>query len=289
MTITQSILVLRHVYASAVQLCRCCAGAEQSGQRGPILEVLKDERDRTLSSTCCSQGKVQQWCSYLSLLCPIPSIDSYLKAQIAKLKHSGNPRARSIIQQRAIPLPTSWTRHPAEATGTRLGPDGADIRKQRSTLTKLSPCGISAIAYEGVRIGQSSRRLGCGHRVGPEGLTHPQPPTTFLRQARKWRCLSAIPTPTRETVDRKVCPFQVHGHRCPDGRPQDQVLSSLRPSPMALRYTLLFTAEDCFHNNLTLYGVNQVGPPIARKPQQIDNGVQLREVPAGLGLDDENE
>ncbi|SCZ96236.1 BZ3500_MvSof-1268-A1-R1_Chr8-2g10060 [Microbotryum saponariae] len=33
--------------------------------------------------------------------------------------------------------------------------------------------------------------------------TETDAPTTFLRRARKWRCFSAIPTPTREIVDRK--------------------------------------------------------------------------------------
>ncbi|SGY40706.1 BQ5605_C003g02412 [Microbotryum silenes-dioicae] len=59
---------------------------------------------------------------------------------------------------------------------------------------------------------------------------------------------------------------------------------------MPLRYPLLFPAgEDGFHPNIPLCGFHQAGPPIARNREQIDNGVQLREVLAGLGLDDEDE
>ncbi|SCZ97375.1 BZ3500_MvSof-1268-A1-R1_Chr4-2g07172 [Microbotryum saponariae] len=84
--------------------------------------------------------------------------------------------------------------------------------------------------------------------------------------------------------------LQVHGDRCADGRPKYQVVSSLHPSAMPLRYPLLFPAgEDGFHPNIPLCGFHRAGPPIARNREQIDNGVQLREVLAGLGLDDEDE
>ncbi|SGY19811.1 BQ5605_C017g08325 [Microbotryum silenes-dioicae] len=112
-------------------------------------------------STCCSQGKVQ----LPPLSGPIPSIDSCLKGR--------------------IPRPTfakTWLICPAEAADTQLGPDGADSRIQRSTLTKLN----STL------------------RTGNRFLAETDAPTTFLRRARKWRCLSAIPTPTREIVDRKT-------------------------------------------------------------------------------------
>ncbi|SGY11902.1 BQ5605_C011g06313 [Microbotryum silenes-dioicae] len=84
--------------------------------------------------------------------------------------------------------------------------------------------------------------------------------------------------------------LQVHGDRCPDGRPKYQIVSSLHPSAMPLRYPLLFPAgEDGFHPNIPLCGFNQAGPPIARNREQIDNGVQLRELLAGLGPDEEDE
>ncbi|SDA02464.1 BZ3501_MvSof-1269-A2-R1_Chr12-3g03608 [Microbotryum saponariae] len=47
--------------------------------------------------------------------------------------------------------------------------------------------------------------------------------------------------------------------------------------------------EDGFHPNISLCGFHQAGLPIARNREQIDNGVQSREVLAGLGLDDEGE
>ncbi|SGY20062.1 BQ5605_C017g08452 [Microbotryum silenes-dioicae] len=112
-------------------------------------------------STCCSQGKVQ----LPPLSGPIPSIDSCLKGR--------------------IPRPTfakTWLICPAEAADTQLGPDGADSRIQRSTLTKLN----STL------------------RTGNRFLAETDAPTTFLRRAPKWRCLSAIPTPTREIVDVKT-------------------------------------------------------------------------------------
>ncbi|SGY77439.1 BQ5605_C005g03639 [Microbotryum silenes-dioicae] len=84
--------------------------------------------------------------------------------------------------------------------------------------------------------------------------------------------------------------LQVHGDRCPDGRPKYQTVSSLHPSAMPLRYPLLFPAgEDGFHPNIPLCGSNQAGPPISRNREQIDNGVQLRELLDGLGPDEEDE
>ncbi|SGZ28347.1 BQ5605_C027g10318 [Microbotryum silenes-dioicae] len=72
---------------------------------------------------------------------------------------------------------------------------------------------------------------------------------------------------------------QVCSHRCPDGRPKYQVVSSLHPSAMPLRYPTLFAAEEnSSHLNTPLCGFHQAGPPIARNREQIDNGVQLREV-----------
>ncbi|SGY34554.1 BQ5605_C002g01652 [Microbotryum silenes-dioicae] len=59
--------------------------------------------------------------------------------------------------------------------------------------------------------------------------------------------------------------LQVHGDRCPDGRPKYQIVSSLHPSAMPLRYPLLFPAgEDGFHPNIPLCGFHQARPPIAR-------------------------
>ncbi|SGY70062.1 BQ5605_C004g03098 [Microbotryum silenes-dioicae] len=118
-------------------------------------------------STCCSQGKVQ----LPPPPSPIPSIEIYLKDSV---QSSSIPQKRPVAQQRAVfhfdqtrlgtlGLPVFrvfgrryhrlgalipavnqrpafaqiWLIDLAEATDTRLGPDGADSRIQRSTLTKL--------------------------------------------------------------------------------------------------------------------------------------------------------
>ncbi|SGZ04895.1 BQ5605_C032g11096 [Microbotryum silenes-dioicae] len=55
---------------------------------------------------------------------------------------------------------------------------------------------------------------------------------------------------------------------CPAGRPKYQVVSSLHPSAMPLRYPLLFPAgEDGFHPNIPLCGV---------PPSQVANRQKLR-------------
>ncbi|SCZ99555.1 BZ3500_MvSof-1268-A1-R1_Chr3-1g06094 [Microbotryum saponariae] len=114
-------------------------------------------------STCGSQGKVR----LPPLPSPIPSIEIYLKARIANARSYNNALsftslAAHIDQTRLGTLgppvfrvfgrlyyrlgpavnqrpATAQTRliEPAEATDTRLGPDGADTRRQRSTLIKL--------------------------------------------------------------------------------------------------------------------------------------------------------
>ncbi|SGY43348.1 BQ5605_C001g00016 [Microbotryum silenes-dioicae] len=44
--------------------------------------------------------------------------------------------------------------------------------------------------------------------------------------------------------------LQVHGDRCPDGRPKYQIFSSLHPSAMPLRYPLLFSVDPLQHSSL---------------------------------------
>ncbi|SGY14839.1 BQ5605_C013g07124 [Microbotryum silenes-dioicae] len=162
-------------------------------------------------STCCSQGKVQ----LPPLSGPIPSIDSCLKGRIPNARsynklnalHSRTPHVSDFL----TPLPSTgptlgalipainqrptfaktWLICPAEATDTQLGPDGADSRIQRSTLTKLNST---------VRTGNRFS----GSCASAYHLAETDAPTTFLRRAPKWRCLSAIPTPTREIVDLKT-------------------------------------------------------------------------------------
>ncbi|SGY29942.1 BQ5605_C002g01099 [Microbotryum silenes-dioicae] len=146
-------------------------------------------------STCCSQGKVQ----LPPLSGPIPSIDSCLKGRIPALKdpacfgffdaftidwaHSRRPsschQSAPNLCQNMAHLPGRGHRH---STWTRR-------RRQSHTKIYFDQARFY-VAYrqsfcEGICIGQSSRRL--GQRVAP-----------------KWRCLSAIPTPTREIVDLKT-------------------------------------------------------------------------------------
>ncbi|SCZ97908.1 BZ3500_MvSof-1268-A1-R1_Chr3-3g06449 [Microbotryum saponariae] len=125
----------------------------------------------------------------------------------------------------------TWLICPAEAIDTQLGPDGADSRIQRSTLTKLDSM------------------LGTGHRfvvreMGPAPLSNTWPGPTY-------------PQPS----------YVEHGNG--DAylrfRHQDyQVVSSLHPSAMPLRYPLLFPAgEDDFLPNIPLCSSNQAGSPLA--------------------------
>ncbi|SGZ22749.1 BQ5605_C022g09537 [Microbotryum silenes-dioicae] len=63
--------------------------------------------------------------------------------------------------------------------------------------------------------------------------------------------------------------LQVHGDRCPDGRPKYQVVSSLHPSATPLRYPLLFPAEeDSFHLNIPLCSSKQAGSSFADKEDE---------------------
>ncbi|SGY20239.1 BQ5605_C017g08544 [Microbotryum silenes-dioicae] len=141
----------------------------------------------------------------------------------------------------------TWLICPAEATDIQLGPEGADSRIQGSTLTKLDST------------------LRTGNRL----LAEIDAPTTFLRRAPKWGCLSAIPgrSWTQDLI------LQVHGDRCPEGRPKYPIVSSLHPSAMPLRYPLLFPAEeDSFHLNIPLCAFNQIGPLFAKRPRRGGRG-----------------
>ncbi|SGY58155.1 BQ5605_C006g04345 [Microbotryum silenes-dioicae] len=228
-------------------------------------------------STCCSQGKVQ----LPPLSGPIPCINSYLKARIAALK---DPASLAQI----------WPIDPAEATDTRMGPDGADSRIQISALTKLESMlrtkihFVREFAWAKARAGWDTAKESALRLCPPPGRdrrTHNLPMSST--EMAMLICDSDTNTGDRGPQD---CILQVHGDRCPDGRPKYQTVSSLHPSAMPLRYPLLFPAgEDGFHPNIPLCGFHQAGPPIARNREQIDNGVQLREVVAGLGLDDEDE
>ncbi|SGY45470.1 BQ5605_C001g00288 [Microbotryum silenes-dioicae] len=267
-------------------------------------------------STCCSQGKVQHAAASPS---PAQSRGSFLKARMpvscsvrqqakafrenarsynnalsftslaahwdqsqvgtlgppvfrvfGRLYHRLGALIPAVNQRPAFAQ--TWLIDRAKATDTRLGPDGADSRIQRSTLTKLE-----SILRTGNRF------------VREPGPTHPQP--SYVEHGNGDAAMLICDSDTN-TGDRgrQDLILQVHGDRCPEGRPKYQIVSSLHPSAMPLRYPLLFPAgEDGFHPNIPLCGFYQAGPPIARNREQIDNGVQLRELLAGLGLDDEDE
>ncbi|SGZ04271.1 BQ5605_C032g11054 [Microbotryum silenes-dioicae] len=128
----------------------------------------------------------------------------------------------------------TWLINPAEATDTRLEPDGADSHMQRSTLTKLESM------------------LRTGNRFMREFAS------AKARAARKWRCLSAIPTPTREIVDVKTLFSRCTVIDVPRVGPSTRSLArSIRLR--CLRYPLLFPAgEDGFHPNIPLCGSTMV-------------------------------
>ncbi|SDA02495.1 BZ3501_MvSof-1269-A2-R1_Chr12-3g03639 [Microbotryum saponariae] len=231
-------------------------------------------------STCCLQGKVQ----LPPLSGPIPSINSYLKARIANARSYNNALSFTSLAAHfdqirlgtlGPPCSRTWLIDPVEATDTRLGPNSPDRRIQRSTLTKLE---------SKLRTNNRFVRLFALTKVRADRRTHNLP--TSSTEMAILICDSDTNTGDRGRQDLIL---QVHGDRCPEGRPKYQVVGSLHPSAMPLRYPLLCPAgEDGFHPNIPLCGFHQAGPPIARNREQIDNGVQLREVLAGLGLDDED-
>ncbi|SGZ32175.1 BQ5605_C043g12103 [Microbotryum silenes-dioicae] len=229
MTTMQPILALRHVYEPAVQLCRTdsvvsamanstlgsphhhlrkgeCAGLEsRSNPSSPTFRsATTSARRRPCAPTArlgtgsakgpsrpdtSARAARRARCGYLPLPSPISSIGNFLKARIANARSYNNALSftslaahwdQTQVGTLGPPVFRTWLIDPAEATNTRLqGPDSADSHMQRSTLTKLESM------------------LRTGNRFTDA-------PTTFLRRARKWRCLSAIPTPTREIVDVKT-------------------------------------------------------------------------------------
>ncbi|SCZ95336.1 BZ3500_MvSof-1268-A1-R1_Chr11-2g03441 [Microbotryum saponariae] len=200
------------------------------------------ECERTKStghfSTCCSQGKVQLPPS----LRPNPDFQQLLEGSdsgipafrenarsynnalyfVAFTIDSGTLGALIPAVNQRPTFAKTWLICPAEATDTQLGPDGADSRIQRSTLTKLDSM------------------LGYGQRMGPAplsntwpGPTHPQP--SYVEHGNGDAHLR----------------FR-HQH----------VRSSLHPSAMPLRSPLLFPAgeDDCLPN-IPLCSSNQAGSP----------------------------
>ncbi|SGY11873.1 BQ5605_C011g06301 [Microbotryum silenes-dioicae] len=127
----------------------------------------------------------------------------------------------------------TWLINPAEATDTRLEPDGADSHMQRSTLTKLESMlrtknhFVREFASAKPRAGWDTAKdwvLRLCLPPGRDRRTH-NPPTSSTEMAMLI-CDSDTNTGDRGPQDRIV---QVRSHRCPDGRPKYQVVSSLHP------------------------------------------------------------
>ncbi|SDA01409.1 BZ3500_MvSof-1268-A1-R1_Chr10-1g02637 [Microbotryum saponariae] len=226
MTTTQPILVLRHIYEPAVQLCRT------------------DSVSTGHFSTCCSQGKG----GYLPLPSPIPSIEIYLKARIAAKAKAFRENARSYNNALSFPslaahwnqtqvgtlgppvfrvLCQTWLIDPAEAIDTRLGRDGADSRIQRSTLTKFESilrtgnCFVREFASAKARAGWDTAKEWILRLYLPPGRdrrTHNL--LTSSTEMAMLICNSDTNTGDRGPQDLIL---QVHGDRCPDGRPKYQV------------------------------------------------------------------
>ncbi|KDE02772.1 hypothetical protein MVLG_06694 [Microbotryum lychnidis-dioicae p1A1 Lamole] len=153
-----------------------------------------------------------------------------------------------------------WLIDLAEATDTRLGHDGADSRIQRSTLTKLESMlrtknhFVREFASAKARAGWDTAKEWILRLCLPPGRdrrTHNLP--TSSTEMAMLICDSDTNTGDRGPQDLIL---QVHGDRSPDGWLKYQVVSSLHPSAMPLRYPLLFPAgEDGFHPNISLCGV----------------------------------
>ncbi|SCV74472.1 BQ2448_8111 [Microbotryum intermedium] len=176
----------------------------------------------------------------------------------------------------------TWLIDPAEATDARLaaqlGSDGTESPMQRSILSKLEamlPRGAWDTAKEWVL----RLCLPPGRDRRTQNL-----PTSSTEMAM---LICDSDTNTGEYGPQGLI-LQVHGDLCPDGRPKYKVVSSLHPSAMPLRYPQLFPAgEDGFHPNIPLRGFEEAGPPIARNREQIDMGVELGDILAALGRDDD--
>ncbi|SGZ22827.1 BQ5605_C022g09548 [Microbotryum silenes-dioicae] len=200
MTTAQPILVLRHIYEPAVQLPRIALKPLKPNisirdDLGPQTAVCthckarhwEGERSKSIGhfSTCCSQGK--------------------------KLKHFTKPRGTPVfrlfgrlghrlgsliaaVNQRPV-FAQTWLIDLAEATDTRLGPDGADTRAGWDMAKEwiLQLC---------IPLGRRRR-------------THNHPPSST--EMARLICDSDTNTGDRGP---QYLILQVHGDRCPDGRPK---------------------------------------------------------------------
>ncbi|SDA03073.1 BZ3500_MvSof-1268-A1-R1_Chr11-1g03292 [Microbotryum saponariae] len=134
------------------------------------------------------------------------------------------------------------------ATDPRLGRDGADSRIQRSTLTKFESIlrtgnrFVREFASAKARVGWDTAKEWILRLCLPPGRdrrTH-NLPTSSTEMAM---LICDSDTNTGDCGPQDLI-LQVHGDRCPDGRPKYQIVSSLHPSAMPLRYPLLFPAGE---------------------------------------------
>ncbi|SGY62061.1 BQ5605_C007g04648 [Microbotryum silenes-dioicae] len=285
MTTIRPILALRHVYEPAVQLCRTdsvvsamanstlgsphhhlrkgeCAGLEsRSNPSSPTFSQGKNARSYNNALSFTSLAALWDQTQVGTLGPPVFRVFGRLYHRLGALIPAVNQRPA---------FAQTWLIDPAEATDTRLqGPDSAETRIQRSTLTKLESMlrtgnrFVREFASAKARAGWDTAKEWVLRLCLPpsrDRRTH-NPPTSSTEMAMLI-CDSDTNTGDRGPQDLIL---QVHGDRCPDGRPKYQIVSSLHPSAMPLRYPLLFPAgEDGFHPNVPLCGFHQARPPIAR-------------------------
>ncbi|SGY62500.1 BQ5605_C007g04700 [Microbotryum silenes-dioicae] len=240
MTTIQAILSLQHVYEPAVQLCRT--------DSVPHVSIRDDLGPQTAVCTHC---KARHW-----------ELGATVFRVFGRLYHRLGALIPAVTQRPTFAQ--TWLIDPAEATDTRLGPDSADSRMQRSTLTKLESIlrtgnrFVREFASAKPRAGWDTAKewiLRLCIPLGQGRYTH-NLPTSSTEMAMRF-CDSDTNTGDRGPQD--LIP-QVHGDRCPDGRPKYQIFSSLHPSGMPLRYPLLFPAgKDDFHPSIPLCGSIKLG------------------------------
>ncbi|SGZ31117.1 BQ5605_C047g12308 [Microbotryum silenes-dioicae] len=263
MTTMQPILALRHVYEPAVQLCRTdsvVSAMANSTLGSPHHHLRKGEcagleSRSNPSSPTFSQGKLLQGSDSGQLLRPTTFVftkafrenaRSYNNALsftslaahwdqtqvgtlgppvfhvFGRLYHRLGALIPAVNQCPAFAQ--TWLINPAEATDTRLEPDGADSHMQRSTLTKLESMlrtknhFVREFASAKPRAGWDTAKEWILRLCLPPGRdrrTH-NPPTSSTEMAMLI-CDSDTNTGDRGPQDLIL---QVHADRCPDGRPQ---------------------------------------------------------------------
>ncbi|SGZ26336.1 BQ5605_C024g09889 [Microbotryum silenes-dioicae] len=238
------------------------------------LESRSNPSSPTHFSACCSQGKVrlppppQPNLEYRQLL---QGSDSDAKAFRENARSYNNALSFTSLaahwdQTQVGTLgPPTWLIDPAEATNTRLqGPDSTETRIQSSTLTKLESMlrtgnrFVREFASAKARAGWDTAKDWVLRLCLPPGRDRRiHNLSTSSTEMAMLICDSDTNTGDRGPQDLVL---QVHGDRCPDGRPKYQTVSSLHPSAMPLRYPLLFPAgEDGFHPNIPLCGSIELG------------------------------